>query len=76
MCSSDLDTFYVLMTDPDRQYAIVKVYDFLGRFVLSQAVYSGINSVVLPEDLSSGMYTVTLEAANIERYLQKLIILN
>lgn len=70
------DTFYVLMTDPDKQYAIAKVYDSQGRFVFSQAVYSGINSVELPEDLSSGMYTVTLEAANIERYLQKLIILD
>jgi len=71
-----IDVFYVLLTDPERQYAIAKIYDSLGRFVFSQAVYSGINSVELPEDLSSGMYTVTLEAANIERYLQKLIILN
>ncbi len=71
-----IDVFYVLLTDPDRQYAIAKVYDSLGRFIFSRAVYSGINSVELPEGLSSGMYTVTLEAASIERYLQKLIILN
>ncbi len=70
------DTFYVLMTDPDRQYAIAKVYDSLGRFIFSRAVYNGINSVEIPNGMSSGLYTITLEAANLERYLQKLIIVN
>lgn len=64
------------MTDPDRQYGIAKVYDPFGRFVLSQAVYNGINQVNLPGSLPAGLYTVTLEAANLERYVKKLVILN
>lgn len=68
--------FYILMTDPQRQYAIAKIYDSVGRFVFSRPVYSGINPVELPEGLSPGIYTITLEAANLERYLQKLVLLN
>ncbi len=70
------DLLFVLMTDPDRQYGIAKVYDPFGRFVLSQAVYNGINQVNLPGSLPAGLYTVTLEAANLERYVKKLVILN
>ena len=68
--------FYILMTDPERQYAIAKVYDQLGRFSFSQAVYDGLNQVNLPGSLPSGYYTITLEAANLERYVMKLILLN
>jgi len=67
---------YVLMNDPERQYAIAKVYDYFGRFVFSQAVYNGLNPVKLPANIASGLYTITLEAANLERYLEKIIILN
>jgi len=70
------DTFYVLLTDPERQYAIAKVYDYFGRFMFSQAVYSGINSVELPDNIVSGLYTITLEAASLERYIKKIILLN
>jgi hypothetical protein len=68
--------FYILLTDPDRQYAIAKIYDSLGRFVFSQAVYNGLNPVELPAHMVSGLYTITLEAAGLERYLKKIIILN
>ena len=67
---------YVLMNDPERQYAIAKVYDYFGRFVFSQAVYNGLNPVELPAHMVSGLYTITLEAAGLERYLKKIIILN
>ena len=68
--------FYVLLTDPDRQYGITKLYDSFGRFVFSQAVYYGPNPIDVPDNLSSGFYTVTLEAANLPRYRKKLIIIN
>jgi len=68
--------FYVLLTDPDRQYGITKIYDSFGRFVFSQAVYYGSNTIDIPDNLSSGFYTVTLEAANLPRYKKKLIIVN
>ncbi len=71
-----IDMFYILLTDPDRQYAIAKIYDSLGRFVFSQAVYNGLNPVELPAHMVSGLYTITLEAAGLERYLKKIIILN
>jgi len=70
------DTFYVLMTDPQRQYAVAKVYDYFGRFMFSQAIYSGLNSVELPDHIVSGFYTITLEAANLERYIKKVILLD
>ncbi len=69
-------TFYVLMTDPERQYAIAKIYDYYGRFIFSQAVYNGLNPVELPAYMVSGFYTITLEAASLERYLKKIIVLN
>jgi hypothetical protein len=70
------DFFYILLTDPDRQYGIAKIYDSFGRFVFSQAVYYGQNQIDIPMSLPAGLYTVTLEAANLERYIKKLIILD
>lgn len=67
---------YVLMSDPDNQYGIAKVYDSYGRFVFSRPVNFGLNPIEVPVSMPSGFYTVTLEAATLERFIRKMIIIN
>ena len=69
-------TLYVLMTDPDRQYGIAKIYDSLGRFLFSKPVNYGLNPIEVPSNIASGFYTITLEVATLEKYIDKVIIIN
>lgn len=71
-----MGVFYVLMSDPDNQYGIAKVYDSFGRFVFSRPVNFGLNPIEVPVSMPSGLYTVTLEAATVERFIRKVIIIN
>jgi hypothetical protein len=67
---------YVLMSDPDTKYGIAMVSDSYGRFVFSRPVNFGLNPIEVPVSMPSGFYTVTLEAATLERFIRKMIIIN
>ncbi len=69
-------TLYVLMTDPDRQYGIAKFYDSLGRFLFSKPVNYGLNPIEVPSNIASGFYTITLEVATLEKFIDQVIIIN
>lgn len=70
-------TFYVLMTDEDHPYDMVKIYDSHGRLVHSAHLGFGrINPVSLPPNIFTGVYTVSLEAANMEPFYRRIIIMN
>lgn len=69
-------TFYLLLTDPTRVYHTMKLFDSNGKIVLRLPVESGRTEIPVPENFASGMYTITLEGDNLDRYIRKLIILN
>lgn len=68
--------FYLLLTDPTRVYHTMKLFDSNGKIVLRLPVESGRTEIPVPENFASGMYTITLEGDNLDRYIRKLIILN
>jgi hypothetical protein len=68
--------FYLLLTDPARMYQTMKIYDSNGKIVLTKSVGYGRTPIPITENFASGLYTVTLEADNLHRYIRKLIILN
>jgi hypothetical protein len=70
------DNFYLLLTDPARIYQTMKIYDSNGNMVLRKPVESGRTEIPVPEKFAAGMYTITLEGDNLDRYTRKLIILN
>lgn len=69
-------TLYVLMTDTARQYGIAKIYDSFGRFVLSKPIDYGLNPIEIPTSMTSGLYTIILEVATLEKFIRKVIIIN
>ena len=68
--------FYVLLTDPARMFQTMKIYDSNGKIVLKRTVEAGRTQISVSGKFASGLYTVALEAVNLERYIWKLIILN
>jgi len=68
--------FYLLLTDPARIYQTLKIFDSNGKIVLRRPVEYGRTEIPVPENFASGMYTITLEGDNLNRYIRKLIILN
>ena len=68
--------FYLLLTDQARIYQTMKIYDSNGKLVLTKSVGYGRTEVPISGKFPSGLYTVTLEADNLDRYIRKLIILN
>jgi len=68
--------FYLLLTDPVRIYKTMKIFDSNGKIVFRRPVEHGRTEIPVPENFSSGMYTITLEGDNLDRYIRKLIILN
>jgi hypothetical protein len=68
--------FFLLLTDPTRIYQTIKIFDSNGKIVLRRPVEYGRTEIPVPENLAPGMYTVTLEGDNLERYIRQLIIIN
>jgi len=68
--------FYLLLTDPDRMYQTMKMYDSNGKIVMTRPVEYGRTEIPVPKNSAAGLYTITLEADNLDRYIRKLIILD
>ncbi|MBE0676077.1 MAG: hypothetical protein IH591_15585, partial [Bacteroidales bacterium] len=68
--------FNVLLTDTNRIYQSLILYDSTGRILLRQPLYYGLNRIQIPATFSSGLYNILLEAENLERYIKKIILLN
>ena len=70
-------SFYVLMTDEDRAYDVLKMYDSLGRLVHTVHLgFDRINTITLPEKIVTGIYTVSLESYGLMPYTCRLVIIN
>jgi len=69
-------SFYLLLTDPARMYQTMKIFDSNGKIVLRRSVEAGKTEIPVSGKFAAGLYTVSLEAENLERYNCKLIILN
>ncbi len=70
-------SFYVLMTDEDRAYDILKIYDSLGRMVhMVHLGFDRINTITLPENIVTGIYTISLESNDLTPFLSRLAIIN
>ena len=68
--------FYVLLTDLARIYQTIKIYDSNGKIVLTRSIGYGRTDIPVPDNFAAGLYTITLEADNLERYIRKMIILD
>ncbi len=69
-------TFYLLLTDPTRIYKEMRVFDSNGNIVLTRSVEYGLTEIPVPSNFTAGLYTISLEADNLDRYIRKLIILH
>lgn len=70
-------SFYVLMTDQDRAYDILKLYDSIGRLVYTVPLgFDRINTIDIPESIVTGVYTVTLEANGLIPYTYRMVLIN
>ena len=67
-------SFYVLMTDPDQVFDIVRMYDPHGRLVLEHQLAPGRTMIPIPDYLAPGLYSIFLEAQGIDPCISKLIV--
>jgi hypothetical protein len=67
--------FCVELTDTAHAYKTVKVYDMNGRVVLTNSLEQGKNTIDIPKSFPAGIYSITLEADNLDRYVRKLLII-
>ncbi|HOC49015.1 MAG TPA: T9SS type A sorting domain-containing protein [Bacteroidales bacterium] len=69
--------FYVLTTDENRAYSSLRLFDAHGRLVHNVPLgFNRKNTINLPGNISSGVYTVLLEANGLTAFQSKLIVLN
>jgi hypothetical protein len=69
--------FYVLTTDENRAYSSLRLFDSHGRLVHYVPLgFNRENTINLPGNISSGIYTVLLEANGLAPFQSKLVILN
>jgi hypothetical protein len=67
--------FYVIIPDLEISYHIIRIYDMNGRLILTDTVSKGSNKIQIPRHLSTGMYTISLEASNMNHTTRKLIVI-
>ncbi len=69
--------FYVVLTDMERAYDYLKIYDLNGRVVHTMPLgFARKNLVELPAGICSGIYTVSLESAHLPAFHRKIVIVN
>ncbi len=69
--------FKVLLTDSEKAYDVLKLYDQNGKLLHTQPLrFARENVIDLSPALPSGIYIISLEAANLSRHLRKILILN
>jgi hypothetical protein len=67
------DVINVLVADLSLPYRALKIYDINGRLVLTDVIDKGVNTYQIPEYLYPGIYNVSLEAHDKERYVRKVL---
>jgi hypothetical protein len=69
--------FHVLLTDEDQAYTSLKVFDSNGRLVHSDHLgFDRVNTITLPWNITSGLYTVLLESNDLVPSKWKIVIIN
>jgi len=69
------DFFYVIIPDSDISYHIIRLFDINGKMVMVGSVDTGSNKIEIPRHLSTGLYSISLEASDMSQTNRKLIIL-
>jgi len=69
------DFFYVIIPESDISYHIIRLFDINGRMVMVGSVDTGSNRIEIPGHLSTGLYSISLEASDMSQTNRKLIIL-
>ena len=70
-------SLYVLMTDEEHAYDLLKIYDSNGRVVYTVPLgFARINPIILPENIVTGVYTVALESKGLAPYCRRIVIIN
>ncbi len=67
--------FNVFISDSDLTYRKLKIYDLSGQLVLTHLIAHGVNTIPLPNSFTQGIYNITLESANLNRFTKKLIVI-
>jgi hypothetical protein len=70
--NSDLNLLYVLMPESYPAYQAIKIYDLHGRVVLIDSLENV--PISIPKSFATGIYIVSLESDNLDRYSRKLFI--
>lgn len=70
------DLFHVLISDLTLSYRTIKIYDCNGRVIMTDSIEQGLNTFKIPENLSTGIYNISLEGNNIDRHVRKILIIN
>ncbi len=69
--------FHVLLTDKDQAYTSLKIYDSNGRLVhYDHLGFDRENTITLPENITSGLYTVILESNDLAPSKWKIVVIN
>ena len=69
------DVIYIMVTGMGRIYETFKIFDSHGKMVLTSSLEYGLNPIDIPDHISPGLYIVSLEAANLETYTRKILII-
>jgi hypothetical protein len=70
-----LNYFHVLLPNLSKSYQTLKIYDTGGRVILTKTVEQDLITVQISENFATGIYNVSLEADNLDRYVRKLLII-
>lgn len=68
--------FYVIISDKYLVYHTIKIYDTNGRLIMTDSIENGFKKIPIPKYFSTGIYNIALEADNLDRHVQKLLIIN
>ena len=70
-------SLYVLMTDTEHAYDFIKIYDSHGRVIYADHLgFARINPITLPDNVVTGIYTVTLESSGLAPFSRRIVIIN
>lgn len=68
------DVFKISMRDSALSALKIKIFDLSGKVVFTKSVQQGTRDVPVPKTLASSTYIITLEANNVKKQSQKLVI--
>jgi len=74
--NADLNQLFVEIADISLPYQTIKIHDLNGKVVLIKPVEHTVTIIPIPESFSTGIYIITLESANLDRYSKKVFIVS